>query len=416
MTLKAYQYRMYPSQPQLDLIWKHVNHNRGLYNKLLALSCRYYKIFGRSVSKRRLQDHIVKLKKRPYYAWLKEVNSQSLLATLEHLDAAFSNFFSGRTKFPRFKSKRCHWHSYANPQHTEVSFEEGKIKLPKIGWIKAKLHRIFQGKIKTSTVKIAPSGKITVSILVEDGYNLPTPTTVVPNETIGIDLGIKDFVITSDGVKFANKRHLSRKLRKLSKQQKILSRKRKKSHSRQKQQRKVAKLHEAVANARKDYHHKVSHTLVSDNQTTIVVEDLAVKNMIKNRRLSRHIADVGWGQFVNFLRYKQAYQGKNLLAINRFKPSSKECRMCHMKNELLSLSDRVFVCPNCGHTEDRDIHASHNIKRFGLESVLTSGSESRHAVKCTSISTPLLSGDVAKGQPNEVDRSAEAPSRVALAT
>lgn len=407
---------MYPSQSQFDLIWKHVNHNRGLYNKLLALSCRYYKIFGRSVPKRKLQDHIVKLKKRPHYGWLKEVNSQSLLATLEHLDTAFSNFFAGRAQFPRFKSKRRHWHSYANPQHTEVSFETGKIKLPKIGWIKAKLHRNFQGKIKTSTVKIAPSGKITVSVLVDDSLVLPVPTTVVPGETIGIDLGIKDFVITSDGVKFENKRHLTRKLSELNKQQKILSRKKKNSHSRQKQRLKVAKLHEAVANARKDYHHQVSHTLVSDNQTTIVVENLAVKNMIKNRRLSRHIADVGWGQFIDFLRYKQAYQGKNLLAINRFKPSSKECRMCHVKNELLSLSDRIFACPNCGHTEDRDIHASHNIKRFGLEPVLTRGSELRHAVKCSSTSTPSLDGNVAKGQPNKVDRSAEAPSRVALAT
>lgn len=393
-----------------------MNHNRGLYNKLLALSCRYYKFFGKSPSKRKLQDHIVKLKKRSKYAWLKEVNSQSLLVTLENLDNAYRNFFSGRAKFPRFKSKRSNWHSYANPQHTEVCFNGSKIKLPKIGWVNAKLHRAFTGKIKTSTVRITPSGKIMVSILVEDGQERPVATTINAQEAIGIDLGLKDFVITSDGRTFENKRHLKHKLQALNKQQRILSRKKKGSISRKMQRLKIAKLHEGVANARKDNHHKISHTLVSENQTTLFVEDLAVKNMVKNRKLARHIADAGWSQFLNFLAYKQANQGKNLISINRFMPSSKACLKCDEKNESLTLADRFFVCPSCGHAEDRDIHAAKNIKRFGLAQELGSGSGSSHAVKSSPKSKLDLTSDLAKGQSTLIDGSAEAPSRVALAT
>ena len=164
------------------------------------------------------------------------------------------------------------------------------------------------------------------------------------------------------------------------------------------------------------YHHQVSHALVSESQTTLVVEDLAVKNMIRNRKLAKHIADVGWSQFVSFLHYKQAENGKNLIKINRFKPSSKECRKCHEKHVVLTLADRVFVCPHCSHIEDRDIHAAHNIKRFGLEQVLGRGQELPHAIKSSSTSTLDLASDVAKGQANKLDRSAGAPSRVALAT
>ena len=169
---KAYQYRLYPNQAQENLIWKHVNHNRGLYNHLLALCIRYYRMHNKSLSKRRLQDHIVKLKKLEKYAWLNEVNSQSLLATNEHLNGAYQRFFKGLARFPRFKSKRSNWHSYANPQYVQVA--KGHIKLPKIGWIKAKVHRDFEGKIKTCTVNL-PTGKFTISVLVEDGREAPIP-------------------------------------------------------------------------------------------------------------------------------------------------------------------------------------------------------------------------------------------------
>jgi len=415
MTLKAYQYSISPNTEQQFQLWQHFNHNRGVWNRMLALKSRYYRMFGKSLSKRQLQDHLIKLKKRPAFAWLKQVNSQSLLATLNHLDTAYSNFFKGIAKFPRFKSKCSNWHSYANPQHTEVDFDSGKVKLPKIGWVKAKLHREFVGKVKTSTVKISPSGKFTVSILVDDGKVLPDAIIIEPEYAIGIDLGIKDFVITSRGKTYENKRLLDKQLHQLNKLQRILSRKKKGSASRNKQRIKVAKLHEHVANSRKDYAHKVSAELVSESQTTIFCEDLAVKNLLRNKKLSRHIANIGWSQFLNFLSYKMKESSKNLIRINRFKPSSRECRICHSKHENLKLSDRNFECPYCGHTEDRDIHAAKNILRFGLEQELGSGSGSRHAVKSTPESILDLTSGSAKGLELALVGSAEAPSRIALA-
>lgn len=381
---------------------------------MLALKSRYYRVFGKSLSKRHLQDHLVKLKKRPAFAWLKQVNSQSLLATLDHLDTAYKAFFTGKTKFPRFKSKRANWHSYANPQHTEVDFEQGKVKLPKIGWVKARLHREFIGKIKTSTVKLSPSGKYTVSVLVDDGKALPDATTIEPEHAIGIDLGIKDFVITSEGKIHENKRFLDKHLYQLKKQQRILSRKKKGAVSRNKQRIQVAKRHEHVANSRKDYAHKVSAELVSENQTTIFCEDLAVKNLLRNKKLSRHIANVGWSQFLDFLSYKMKLSAKNLIRIGRFQPSSRECRVCHSKHQHLTLSDRIFVCSNCGHTENRDIHAAKNILRFGLEQELGSGSESRHAVKRAHESMLDLTSDSSRGLAYSLVGSAEAPSRVSV--
>ena len=364
MTLKAYQYRLYPNSGQADLIWRHANHNRGLYNRMLALRMRYYKIYGKGPSDRQIQDHVVKLKRRPATAWLAEVNSQSLLATLGNLSQAYSSFFKGKTKFPRFKSKRSNWHSYANPQKVQVL--DGFIKLPKIGLVKAKIHRDFEGKIKTCTVKISPTGKFTISVLVDDGREVPVPTTIQASQSMGLDMGIKVFLADSAGGFVDNPRHLNQKLEKLAKAQRMMARKKKGSKSRARQRLVVARLHEQVANCRKDFLHQVSARLVRENQTTIFCEDLAVKNMSRNPKLARHILDAGWSKFFEILAYKQADLGKNLVRINRFLPSTQQCRQCGHKHSAITLSDRTFDCPNCGHTEDRDTHSAKQIRQFGL--------------------------------------------------
>jgi putative transposase len=290
---------------------------------------------------------------------------------LDSLDKVYNRFFKQQAKFPRFKSKKGNWHSFSNPQHTEIDFESGMVKLAKVGWVKATLHREFSGKIKTSTVKLSPSGKYTVSILVDDGKNLPNKTTIEPELSLGLDVGIKDFVITSENEVFENKRFLQKHLSNLKKHNRILSRKKKGSINRSKQRHQLAKQHEKVTNARRNYLHQISHNLVSKNQvTTLFVEDLAIKNLTKNRKLSRHIADVAWGEFLSQLEYKAKWLGKNVIKIGRFQPSSKTCSSCGHVKETLSLSERVFECACCGTVIDRDYNAAINIKQFGLKQQL----------------------------------------------
>ncbi len=416
MTLKAYKFKIIPNTAQTELLFKHFGHNRFVWNWALGLKTRYYRRFGQGLSKRRIQDQLVKKKKREKYAWLTQVNSQSLLATLDNLDKAYSAFFKGCAKFPRFKSKKSNWHSYQNPQHTDINFETNQVKLPKLGLVKAKLHREFSGKIKTSTVKCSPSGKYTISILVDDGLNLPDKTTIEPAFSLGIDLGIKDFAICSDGEVFENKRHLNQWLKKLNQQQRVFSRKKKNSISRTKQRIRVAKLHEKVSNVREDYCHFVSNKVVSENQaTTLFIEDLHIKGLIRNRKLSRHISDVAWGKFLQQLEYKCDWNGKNLIKIGRFMPSSKTCSCCSEIKHNLTLSDRVFECSYCGTVIDRDLNAAINIRDFGLkqelESVGTTG-----AVKCSPVSILVQASGIAKGHSLiDFDESAEAPPRAALA-
>ena len=415
MTLKAYKYQLKPNKAQAEKLSQAFGHNRFVWNWALALKQRYYRMFGKSVSKRRVQDQLVKKKKQSKFDWLNQVNSQSYLATLDSLDKAYKAFFKGHAKPPRFKSKKGNWHGYANPQHTSVDFEQGVVKLPKVGLVKAKLHREFEGKIKTSTVKLNPSGKYTVSILVDDGKNLPDVTTIEENLTVGVDLGIKDFAICSDGTVFENQRHLNKWLEKLNKQQRILSRKKKGSISRSKQRIKVARLHETVSNVRNDYLHQVSNQLVSKSQaTSFVFEDLNVKGLIKNKNLSRHIADVAWGRFLAMMRYKCSWSAKNMIQIGKFEPSSKTCSTCHSIKSDLKLSDRMYECDHCGTVIDRDLNAAINIKQFGLKPYLEVVGTTT-TVKCSPKSSPDQTGDLAKGSEVFRNESVEAPTRMALA-
>ena len=369
--LKAYKYRIYPNSEQALLIEKHFGCSRFVFNWALALQNRYYKIFGKSLSRTQIQNQLVKKKKTSKFAWLNEVNSQSLLNALLNVHTAFSNFFKGRAKFPRFKSKKIPQRSYQCPQHCSVNFEQGIINLPKIKGIKTVFSRKFEGRVKTVTISKTATGKYHASILVENSEVVPTPTTIEPSLTVGIDLGISHLLNLSDGSKFDNPKHLAHASKRLAVQQKIFARKQKQSKNHQKQKLAVARIHEKVRNGRLDLHHKITHSLICENQaTSYALEDLAVKNMVKNRKLAKVIHDVGWGQFVTLLTYKANWYGKNILKVNRFFASSKICSHCHHKLDNLPLSVRNWTCPRCQTRHDRDANAASNIRKQALADAL----------------------------------------------
>lgn len=368
--LKAYKYRIYPNQKQAIAFEQHFGCVRFVYNWALALQNRYYKIFGKSLSRSKIQSQLVKKKKTGKFAWLNEVNSQSLLNALLNVHTAFTNFFKGRAKFPRFKSKKIPQRSYQCPQHCTINFEQGIINLPKIKGIKTVFSREFVGNIKTVTISKTATGKYHASILVDTDSILPTPTTIEPSLTVGIDLGISHLLNLSDGSKFDNPKHLAKASKRLSAQQKIFARKQKQSKNHQKQKLAVARIYEKVRNQRLDLHHKITHKLICENQaTSYVLEDLGVKNMVKNRKLAKAINDVGWGQFVTLLTYKANWYGKNILKVNRFFASSKICSHCHHKLDSLPLSVRNWACPSCQTQHDRDINAASNIRKQALADV-----------------------------------------------
>lgn len=369
--LKAYKYRIYPNQQQAIAFEQHFGCVRFVYNWALALQNRYYKIFDKSLSRSQIQNQLVKKKKTGKFAWLNEVNSQSLLNALLNVHTAFSNFFKGRAKFPRFKSKKIPQRSYQCPQHCTINFEQGIINLPKIKGIKTVFSREFIGNIKTVTITKTATGKYHASILVENNEIVPTPTTIEPSLTVGIDLGISHLLNLSDGSKFDNPKYLSKASKRLAIQQKIFARKQKQSKNYQKQKLAVARIYEKVRNQRLDLHHKITHKLICENQaTSYALEDLAVKNMVKNRKLAKAINDVGWGQFVTLLTYKANWYGKNILKVNRFFASSKICSHCHHKLDSLPLSVRNWACPSCQTHHDRDINAASNIRHQALADAL----------------------------------------------
>ena len=366
MILKAYQYRIYPNSGAAEQIAQHFGAVRFVYNTALELRNRYYQQFGKGISKRAVQDQFVALKRTPEFVWLNQINSQAILSALEHLHNTYLNFFNGKAKFPRFKSKKSSWQSYQMPQHVKVDFDRQQVQLPKIGWVNAKLHRQFAGEIKTCTLKQLPSGHYRLTVLVECAGELPAKPVIKEQATQGIDLGLSHFAILDNGEKLDNPKFLQRSLGRLGIVQKQLSRMKKGSINHKQQKRRVAKQHLAITNQRSNFLHQQSTTLVRDSQAaTLAIEDLHVKGMIRNKKLSRHIADVGWGRFVQMLSYKADWYGKNLLRCNRFAPSSKQCECGHI-NHGLRLKDRVWTCPACLQTWDRDVLAANNIKRFAL--------------------------------------------------
>jgi len=327
---------------------------RWAWNDALAETRRLYQETGKGLGYESMAGRLPILKQE--HEWLKEANAQSLQQSLRNLSRTFVNFFERRAGYPRFKSKFGS-QSIQFPQGVKVN--EKRVFLPKVGWFKAVIHRPIVGEIKTVTVTREPCGHYYASILVDDGR--PVPAASFNGPVLGIDVGLIDFAVTSDKNHFANPKHLKLAEKNLKRKQQKLTRKVKGSSGRDKARRLVARVHERVKNRRKDFVHKVSTRLVNKNQV-IAVEDLNVKGMLCNHSLAKTIADVGWGVFTQFLKYKTARAGKGLIKVNRFYPSSKACNACGCVRYNLDLSVRFWTCGDCGASHDRDENAARNIR------------------------------------------------------
>jgi len=362
---KAFKYRLYPNKEQEELINKHIGSCRWVYNYGLNKKITSYQETKKGISRFDIQKELPTLKKTEGTEWLKEVNSLSLQSSLENLDSAFTKFFRDKKGFPKFKSKHNGNQSFSVVQNTKINFETNKLTLPKFkDPIKCIFSRTFEGTIKTSTISKTPTGKYFISILVDVPQSIPTSLPIDESQAIGIDLGIKTFATLSDGEQIYNPKYLKKSLKRMKKLQRKASRKVKGSNNRKKANKKVALLHEKIANQRKDFLHKVTTQLVRDYDT-ICLETLKPSNMIKNHKLAQAISDVSWSAFNGYLDYKASWYGKNVLRIGQFEPSSKMCS-CGTINKDLKLSDRIWTCKSCNTTHDRDLLAANNIKRFAF--------------------------------------------------
>jgi putative transposase len=364
MMLIAYKYRLYPDEEQREMFLKHIGACRFVYNLSLEQKIKTYETDKTTLSCYDLNAMLPDLKKE--FEWLKEINSQSLQQTNRNLDSAFTRFFREKKGFPKFKSRKNPVQTFGIPQNYIVDFDTNRIKLPKIGWIKTTLSRSFEGTLKTATVSMTTTGKFFISILVEDGKETPEKESFGYDSTIGLDVGIKDFVTMSDGTKVDNPKFLKSSIQRLKVLQRRVSRKKKGSNNRDKARQDVALQHEMITNQRKDFLHKLTTKLVRENQA-IAVETLNVAGMMKNHHLAQAIGDVSWSEFFRQLEYKCEWYGKTLLRIGRFEPSSKICNVCGSINRDLKLSDREWTCVNCGSLHDRDENAAINIKKFALQ-------------------------------------------------
>jgi putative transposase len=436
--MKAHKYRIYPNEEQKQIFAVHFGHVRHVYNWGLAIKQEAYKTQQIKITKREVQDMLVASKKQDKI-WLNDVNSQSLLASLDNLDKAYTRFFKKQNAFPRFKSKYAK-QAFACPQHVRVDSQKQLLTLPKIKNIRIKLHRELPPNFKTVTISKTPSHKYYASFIIEEqAFAAVSDSKIAVNiqDIIGLDLGINHLAIASNGKKYNNLRLLDKSLHKLAKWQKINARQlvskekleyvdiknnesktkiiKKYSKNKEKSKLKIAIMHEKIANQRNDYLHKVSHNIVSKSHATyIAMENLHVKGMIKNKKLARHIANAAWYKFKSMLEYKAERQHKKVISIDRWLPSSKTCSCCGHKLEKLSLNIRSWQCPICNTINDRDINASINIAKFA-QVKLADGLGHSLVVKSPSTSKLISVSEVAKDvYINSVHRSQEAPPIVVV--
>lgn len=356
----VYRFRLYPTKEQEKFLKQEAGNIRFVYNYFLALAKEKYRKEKAKWNYYEYKKLLPELKKE--FEFLKLSNSQSLQESLKNLDKAFKNFFKGLSDFPKFKKKKK-TNSISIPQHFEIV--ENKLKIPKLKTsIKFKKHRTIEGKIKSISITIKPSGKYYLNVLVEREI-IPLPK---KDKIIAIDMGLTDFIVTSDNQAVKNPKHFKKFERRLKLWQRRLSRKEKGSNNYKKWAKKIARLHEKITNAKNDFLHKLSRKIINENQV-IIVENLNIKGLIKNKRLSKHIHQASWYKFINMLEYKAKFYKRELIKIDTFFPSSKLCSVCGYKYKELKLSDRIWTCPKCNTIHSRDYNATLNLLKEGLKQV-----------------------------------------------
>lgn len=359
---KGYKARLYPTEEQKNLLNRTFGSCRFVYNHFLAERIRSYKEDGLSLTYSKTANMLTTLKQDKDHLWLNEVDSMALQEALRNLDRAYQGFFRGNTGFPKFHARHGRQSYRTRNQSGGIRITGRKVKLPKIGYVKFKGLKPFEGRILNATISKAASGKFFLSLCVEEEDR------VLPNggQMVGLDVGITTFYTDSHGNTVANPKTYRKHEKKLIREQRRLSRKRKGSNNRRKQRIRLAVQHEKIANIRSDFLHKQSSALASENQV-VCVEALNVKGMLRNHRLAKAISDVSWSEFFRQLAYKTAEHGGTLVKVPTFYPSSQTCSCCGHKNPLVkNLSVREWDCPSCGTHHDRDGNAATNILNKGL--------------------------------------------------
>ena len=361
---KAFKYRLYPTAPQAEKINQNIGCTRFVYNHLLDDRIKVWK-----ETNQRSKKTYCDLKKE--YAFLKEADSRALLHARENLDAAYGKFFKeSNAGFPKFKSKhKCRWSYTTDNNNGTVRFDGNRIRLPKVGYVKVVEHRRHEGRILTATISHERSGEYYASVLceIEQPKSLP-----VTDKVVGIDLGLHDIIVCSDGERVEAPKHFRKSEQKLARVQRAFSRTQKDSKGHEKARLKVAKYHQKIKNQRNDFLQKLSTKLIHENQV-ICLEDLSVKGMERNHKLAKSVMDASFSKFVSMLEYKAEWYGRKVVKIDRFYPSTQLCSGCGYKNEsikgLNGLKVREWICPECGEVHDRDLNAARNILKEGMKAL-----------------------------------------------